>query len=138
MNHLEDNDLYTVLSIKEHSEHVICTVENNKKIINCEKCGDKLIMFGRKNLLLRDCPRQSYLQKKIFISFRRRKYLCNSCHKYYTEDVPSRLGRRKFTRQFINLILQECRKKPIVRVADEYYIHERTVHNLLSELEALE
>jgi transposase len=108
------------------SEQIKLFVESVEEAGICPGCRKISIQIHGlcEEQLIRDL---AYGERRCYLSYRARRFRCESCAKTFVERVAWKRSEVSYTQRYEHYIYQRARKEPVRQVADEEGLSEEAV-----------
>ena len=85
---------------------IFLSLKNTKKQTICPRCGKETEFLLHQNnfVTIRDLP---WGEQAVYLKVNRRLLRCSHCHKKFSEDLKFVRKRRKYTKRFVEKIIEE-------------------------------
>ncbi|MHB0929633.1 MAG: transposase, partial [Candidatus Nanopelagicales bacterium] len=115
----------------ENEHNLRIEVELKQRPTSCPLCySESIVGFGRRNTRVKDMPRQG---KMVDLYIHRRRMLCSSCKKTFSEPLPDVDEHRFMTTRVMKWICSQCLKRTFSSIAKEIGVAEGTVRALFKD-----
>lgn len=91
---------------------------------------NKLIKFGSKTTDYRDAPHDG---NPLTIRIRRQRFKCRHCGNTFLQSIPDMDEHRRMTSECVAYICTQALREPLMKVADQVGVDEKTVRILVEE-----
>ena len=94
---------------------IFLSLKNTKKQTICPRCGKTtdLLLHQNNHCTIRDLP---FGEQPIYLKVNRRLLRCCHCHKKFSEDLEFVRKRRRYTKRFVEKIIEEVLSSDIQNV----------------------
>ena len=130
MNLLNLED-WNVLNIESNEHDYRISAEPIPTPTACIYCkSSTIVRFGKRDHRVMDLPTHG---KRMGIVVQRRRFLCNTCHRTFSEALPDVDEKHDMTCRLVEYIKRQALRQPFTHVADEVGIDEKLVRLIFQE-----
>ncbi len=112
---------------------IFLSLKNTKKQTICPRCGKTTDFLLHQNnyCTIRDLP---FGEQPIYLKVNRRLLRCSHCHKKFSEDLEFVRKRRRYTKRFVEKIIEEVLSSDIQNVGARNNVSEQEIETMLKDL----
>jgi transposase len=114
------------------AEQIKLFVESVEEVGICPECRQiSLQIHGLcEEQLIRDL---AYGERRCYLSYRARRFRCETCHKTFVERVVWKRPEVSYTLRYEHYIYQRARKEPVSQIAEEEGLSEEAVQAIFEQ-----